>query len=45
MILFVIYLRITLGVFKETFDGWYRAIARFRDCQWKRVGANEVNIS
>ena len=44
MILFVIYLRMTLGLFKETFDGWYRAIARLGARQWK-LGANEVNIS
>ncbi|KIM76837.1 hypothetical protein PILCRDRAFT_826052 [Piloderma croceum F 1598] len=40
-ILFVIYLHITLGAFKETFDGWYRSIARLRHRQRKR-GDNEL---
>jgi len=31
LILFVLYLRISMGVFKHTFDRWYRAISPLRD--------------
>jgi hypothetical protein len=44
LILFVIYLRITMGVFKETFGGWYRALSRIWNYRWRRVNVRQVSL-
>lgn len=45
LILFVIYLRIALGIFEHTFDGWYRALSRLGSYRWRRVNVSDVGSS